>query len=293
MKKLYISLFALITSLLSLSYAQEATNYGKILYRVDIGGHTLDAYNDTTDLQWTYDNYTDPNQYIDTVAMGRSFYLTTNAVTLGSSVPSYVPPVLFTQERSLGKPASALEYNFTQIPANKKVEVRLYFAEIYFTEVNKRKFDIVIEGQTKQANLDIFAEAGKNVGIMKSYVVTVSSDGNLDVDFKKVTGSPNISGIEIIEIQDAVVQGLFTATKKSNSIEAYPNPVNNSVHIDFGALNAESLKLYDSFGREVSITYNQVGTKADVNMDGLLKGIYYLHAVTSENKTETVRLIKE
>jgi hypothetical protein len=293
MKKLYISLFAIITSLSSVSYAQETPKYGKIVYRLNVGGTTQNPnVGDTSTLDWTYDNYTFPTQYIDTVAMGRNIYETSEAISLNPTVPSYVPPIIFTTERSLGKVGpSALEYNFSQIPAGKKVEVRLYFAEIYFTAPNTRVFDIVIEGQTKLANFDIFSEVGKNVGLMKSYIVT--SDGNLDVDFKKVKQSPKINGIEIIEIQDAVVQGVFNAIKKSTSIEAYPNPVSNSVHLNFGAMNAESIKLYDSFGREVNFSYNQIGSKADVNMDGFPKGIYYLHAVSAENETETVRLVKE
>ena len=76
--------------------------------------------------------------------------------------------------------------------------VNLYFAEIYFTSVGKRVFDINIEGQLVQNDLDIFGEVGYETALKKSYKVTVA-DGVLNIQFIHQIENPKISAIEIID----------------------------------------------------------------------------------------------
>ena len=62
-----------------------------------------------------------------------------------------------------------------------------------------RCFDVSIEDDVVLDDFDIYAEVGPNVGVMKSFVTVVSSDGNLDIDFMHAAaGNPTLSGIEVV-----------------------------------------------------------------------------------------------
>ena len=87
--------------------------------------------------------------------------------------------------------------------------VNLHFAELWFGatgggigEVGKRVFDVSLEGQLAEDNLDVFAEVGAEAMLMKSHMVTVT-DGVLDIDFdsRDAVGGvrhPVINAIEIL-----------------------------------------------------------------------------------------------
>jgi hypothetical protein len=76
--------------------------------------------------------------------------------------------------------------------------VNLYFAETFpgTQSVGARQFDVSIEGSEVLTNFDIFAAAGANNGIVRTF--DVISDANLDIDFTQVVNSPAVQGIEII-----------------------------------------------------------------------------------------------
>ncbi|MNC95942.1 Di-glucose binding within endoplasmic reticulum [compost metagenome] len=59
-------------------------------------------------------------------------------------------------------------------------------------------FDVSIEGQLMLDNYDIFADVGANAGVVKSFVVTI--DSNLDIDFAHVVQNPTIRAIQILAI---------------------------------------------------------------------------------------------
>jgi hypothetical protein len=90
-----------------------------------------------------------------------------------------------------------LDYAF-DLPSG-TYQVRLRFAETWFTAAGQRSFNINLEGMQQQSNFDIIAEAGgawKYVD--KIYVITVT-DGTLNVSLTKGTNDwPVISAIEVI-----------------------------------------------------------------------------------------------
>ena len=81
------------------------------------------------------------------------------------------------------------------VPAG-RYRVTLHFAEIYWNSAGWRMFDVRVEGGLVINNLDIWATAGKNTALTRSFAVDVS-DGVLDVDFISVVDSASISAIEI------------------------------------------------------------------------------------------------
>ena len=85
--------------------------------------------------------------------------------------------------------------------------VKLHFAEIFHTASNKRVFDVFIEGALVLSNFDIFAEAGHDAALIKTFNANVNDD-HLDIDF--VVNKDNAT-IMAIEVMDA------TAAEVSNS----------------------------------------------------------------------------
>jgi hypothetical protein len=73
----------------------------------------------------------------------------------------------------------AFGYQF-DVP-NGQYEVELYFAEVFHNAAGQRVFDVILEGQTKLHDYDIFAAAGgKLQSVVESFAITVT-DGQLDL----------------------------------------------------------------------------------------------------------------
>jgi YVTN family beta-propeller protein len=75
--------------------------------------------------------------------------------------------------------------------------VNLHFAEIYLTQPGQRVFNIVINGTTVRSGFDILATAGANTANVQSFNVSVTN-GQLIIQLVPVTGTPKLSGIEIL-----------------------------------------------------------------------------------------------
>ncbi len=93
--------------------------------------------------------------------------------------------------------------NFSyDIPAeNGEYRVNLGFAEIFWSESNKRVFDVTIEDDLVINDLDIYKSAGanKNEALEKSYTVKVD-DGTLNLDFNSSIDNAKVGAIEIEKI---------------------------------------------------------------------------------------------
>jgi hypothetical protein len=100
-----------------------------------------------------------------------------------------------------GTPVAVGQVAFTYtIPvANGDYTVRLHFAELNKNGAGLRKFDVNIEGGTKElANFDIFVAAGgMNKAIYRDFPVTVS-DGDIKIEFYRQVQNAKISAIEIL-----------------------------------------------------------------------------------------------
>ena len=91
--------------------------------------------------------------------------------------------------------------------------VRLHFAELWFGATDggsggkgSRVFDVRLEGKLVEDNLDVFAQAGAESVLTKTYSVNVT-DGQLDIDFSSLasdggTRHPIVNAIEILKIED-------------------------------------------------------------------------------------------
>ncbi|MCK2219253.1 S8 family serine peptidase [Actinomadura sp. ATCC 31491] len=93
-----------------------------------------------------------------------------------------------------------LEYRFDGVPAG-TYTVELDFAEVRNTQMGKRVFDVLVEGQLAIPALDLALEAGTYTAVARQYTVRVS-DGQLNVRFAVRQGSPVVNAIRISERPD-------------------------------------------------------------------------------------------
>jgi hypothetical protein len=75
--------------------------------------------------------------------------------------------------------------------------VRLHFAEVYFTTVGSRVFDVFIDGTKVLDKLDIVHEVGPMAPLVKSFTVN-QTGSSLTISFVHQIENPTISGIEIL-----------------------------------------------------------------------------------------------
>jgi parallel beta-helix repeat protein len=79
---------------------------------------------------------------------------------------------------------------------NGTYDVTLKFAEIYHSKAGQRLFDVEAENRLILDNFDIYAAAGKNAAVDRTFEVTVT-DGRLDLEFIGVKDNAKVSGIAI------------------------------------------------------------------------------------------------
>ncbi|MEZ4699057.1 MAG: choice-of-anchor D domain-containing protein [Rhodothermales bacterium] len=174
-----------------------------VLFRVNAGGYV--AF-DGGDVMWEPDQAGAPHPYGNGAATGDATYGTPDAVSLDPSVPAGTPAGVFQAARLDAPSGENLQWDIP-VAAGKTVEVRFYLSEPIFTAPNvpswavwPRTFGIRIDGVTPVdlATVDLFKEAGHDVGLVKSVVVT--SDGHLDIDLLPASGDPIVQGIEVVEL---------------------------------------------------------------------------------------------
>ncbi len=96
--------------------------------------------------------------------------------------------------------------------ANNNYKVNLYLAELNFSDVGKRLFDVSFEEDLAFDNLDIFQTTKNafNLGDNTAKVIELPSfafvrDGVIDLNFESVLKDATLAGIEIIPIEGAQV----------------------------------------------------------------------------------------
>ncbi|MEO1029897.1 MAG: kelch repeat-containing protein [Bacteroidota bacterium] len=118
-----------------------------------------------------------------------------------SSIPSYIDETtfngLFNYERWDDGPDPEME--FTIPISNGNYTVNLYVGNNYegTDQVGERVYDILLEGNLVENDLDLVATYGHQVAAMRSYPVTVN-DNELNIRFEHNVENPLINAIEII-----------------------------------------------------------------------------------------------
>ncbi len=200
-----------------------------------------------------------------------------------SSLPAYVPQSIFDAERWDQAALPEMEWTFDVTPGN--YEVRLYLANSFAgtSEVGGRVFDIKIEGQLVENDLDLVATFGHQIGGMKSYQVQVN-DNQLNILFEHVTENPLINGIEILSLSGAgsFIPPITFSVANQSGTEG--SAVNLNVQAQGGA-------------SEESFTYTSVGLPTGLNLNsntgqitGTLttQGVYNVSITANKPSSEAV-----
>jgi PKD repeat protein len=182
------------------------TANSNVLYRVDAAGPTIGAIDNGPD--WQGDQ-SDPSPYHNGQSNVAGYSSISSACTNGptngpgpcldSTVPASTPSAIFNNERWSPSDNPNMHWAFA-VPAGDTVDVRLYFANRYSgtSQVGQRVFNVNVDGQPFLNHFDIVqAAGGSNIGTMRA--ATVTSDGQITVDFSHVTENPLIDGIEIVK----------------------------------------------------------------------------------------------
>jgi hypothetical protein len=125
---------------------------------------------------------------------GCGAYATTNAITIPSGVANPAPTAVYQSERY-----GFFTYLIPGLTPGASYTVRLHFAEIYWTQVGQREFNVSINGTQVLTNFDIIATAGApNTAVVESFTATANSSGGIVINFTKgAADQPKVSGIEV------------------------------------------------------------------------------------------------
>jgi mannose/cellobiose epimerase-like protein (N-acyl-D-glucosamine 2-epimerase family) len=90
-------------------------------------------------------------------------------------------------------------YTLPGLVAGSQYNVRLHFAELYWTATGKRKFNVLINGTTVLSNYDVYAATGARYkAVVREFGVTADGSGRIVINFNTVTDNATIEGIEVI-----------------------------------------------------------------------------------------------
>ncbi|WP_020568721.1 malectin domain-containing carbohydrate-binding protein [Neolewinella persica] len=134
-----------------------------------------------------------------------------------ASLPAYVPQDIFVGERYDIDEAPEMEWTFG-LP-NGNYLVRVYMANGFngTNQVGDRVFDIFLEGQLVEDNLDLVDTYGHKTGGMKEYAVTLV-DGTLNLSFGHVVENPVFNGIEILAAGGQVIPPIVVSIPDQTNV---------------------------------------------------------------------------
>ena len=129
----------------------------------------------------------------DTDYSGGSTYATTHAINT-ANVTNAAPTAVYQSERE-----GTVTYTIPNLTAGSAHTVRLHFAELYWSNVGQRVFNVAINGSTVLPNFDIVKAAGANyTASIQQFNATANSSGQIVISLTNGTADqPLINGIEV------------------------------------------------------------------------------------------------
>jgi large repetitive protein len=233
-------------------------------YRINAGGPQLS----TSIGNFAADNYFSPSP---------GFVFSTS-----SAIANTIDDALYQTERSSTVSNGTFSY---AVPVNNGTyTVVLHFAEIYWTAVNKRKFDVNIENVKVLDNYDIFQKAGALTATTETFVASVS-DGVLNIDFSASSADggidrPKVSAIEILNSSSTNQRPTANAgTDQSIILPANSITLTGTGNDPDGSITAYA---WTKFSGPTEGTI-QSPNSASTNVTGLVEGTYVFRLTVTDN----------
>jgi hypothetical protein len=262
------------------------------MYRENAGGEVLVAEADDKPF-WNADTDDSPSPYR---SGGMSKVSSTDiSMEKDSSVPADIPMLLFISQRS-DEGADPLSWSIP-VSEGEEVDLKIFLIENEFESAGSRVFDILVDEQVVEADVDIYQEVGAFTAMMKTYQLV--SDGSLDIAFASKNGTPSVAAIEIARSGNITGTGSYL---EGDIVGVYPNPFRDEIFIEVSSrVNPDELvfSLYTATGRSVPISM------ADIDRnEGLIslqlgsydfsKGMIYLSISTEQGeRLFNYKIIKE
>ena len=132
-----------------------------------------------------------------------------------SGVTNPAPEAVYTTARN-----TPFTYVLTGLEANATYDLRLHFAETYFTSANSRLFNVNVNGTRFLNNFDIYATAGSDQALVEELPVNADAYGQLIVQLLRGgANSPSINGVEANLLHTALgAPSGLTATGGNNVV---------------------------------------------------------------------------
>lgn len=166
--------------------------------------------------------------------------------TRDASIPAYIGEMVFDQMFSEERfdPVAAPDLEYSLSLDNGTYVVHLYFANSFddLNQVGDRIFDILIEGNVVENNLDLVEEFGHDVAGMLAFPVNLT-DNELNIAFGREVENPMVNAIEVYKVDSG------NPVLNMAPIANQTNEITNSVNINASASGGDpafDLKYYIS-----------------------------------------------
>jgi hypothetical protein len=290
--------------------AAAAPPASTVVYRINAGSPNTVA---GSPVNWVSDTQGSPVSYFDRASLN----YTCGATSWTGSNTTGAPNEIFGPNRYTPNYAYAgqLQWNFPLTSGT--YQVNLFFAETPYAggvkTAGARVFSVKMENNTVLSNFDIYATAGMNA-VKRSFTLSVT-DGTLDMDFVRITGNPQVNGIEIIrtsgsasrmaapEEEIAAVPDSLSAAELNTtgeevldaSVDVYPNPFSSEINVGFSSEQKEIAVSFVSLSGQTVFSKVYTGETVftlDVSGIDLPTGIYVM-IITSEKGRVMRKVLKE
>ncbi|KAK7344169.1 hypothetical protein VNO77_13499 [Canavalia gladiata] len=191
------------------------------MFRLNVGGQYISPVHDSNQSRMWYDD----TPYLFGAATGVPNQAAKDVKINYLTMPRYIaPPDVYSTSRSMGSNKDVnMGFNLTwvfQVDPNSMYLTRLHFCDYYYSKVNEIVFNIFINNQTAQPEVDVIGLAGgKGVPTYRDYVIYVQ-DGPGD---DKLWLALHPSSATKPEYYDALLNGVEIFKLNDTDLSA-PNP---------------------------------------------------------------------
>ena len=197
---------------------------------------------------------------------------TTNAITT-TGVTNPAPQSVYQHNRY-----GNFTYTIPGLTAGASYNVRLDFAEEYWTTAGSRTFNVLINGTQVLTNFDIFATAGGEFkAVAEPFTATASSAGAVTIQFVSVKDNAQVNGIEISPAGGGTTTNTVTVTAPGNQTGTIGTTASVQIHASDSASGQ-------------TLTYTATGLPAGLSINsttGLISGTPTTAGTSSVTVTAT------